>query len=1783
MAEETATAEQAIFLTVPPKKIACGFYQTAVVSNSEGQGKEQVFAWGRNRYCALGIKTKDSEAKKTFSGQGENIYDPKTVDLPGRVYEVSCGTSHSAFLVKSDPDAIGGELYMTGLGIHGRVGARDPKDQDIGDAKHEVEDIWSTADGPILTKFPQPLGNSSILRVVCGADHTLCLANDGRLYAFGSNAEGQCGQGSVGALAVYFPEAIQFSSGRPIIHFAAGAQHSLAAVDGELWAWGSGRNGRLGLGRSGNVSTPMQVGAAADKRIVFVACGEAHSGAVDAEGRVLMWGAGSYGRLGHGGDIDAQVPKVLTCFGEMSDTPIFIKSIALGGFHSMFLPPHQSARSNGKLYGCGSGAACGVTSEVDTSIVEVPQAVADSKVFGRAMNIVQVAAGMFHSLVLMQSGDVWTWGVGANGRLGLGEARLKSFFEPQLLVFSQRFFSSLQLPFFDASEMRGYRKALAHSSERSRKEHRAWDVKQLGLGSLHSCLLTEGGRLYMWGCNANGQLGAPCAGNYQWVPRELSFGQRLVKEVVAGYDHCLAVTMMRELWAWGKGASGQLGTGYARDEEVPKHVEHLTQVIYIGAGEEHSAAIVRNDRGNNVLYTWGSAESGMLGLGGATISGINSTPAQVTFPALARRPQPSDKVSLSARLSATAPAIGDVNQSFDAAKIGPLIVRCGQNHTAVIVGPNDSQKGADLQGQTALFTFGSGWYGKLGLGDDQNKYSPQQVIMHNVFPKDVSLGAYHSTMLSTAHDIYIWGRNKMCCAPMGSDHVKFPTKFVHIDGQPKIRSVVCGEQQTLVVTMNHELFVWGDNKGGQLGIGATFSDASTPEQVEIGQVDFVSTGNVHSMVKAASGEILAWGTQTCGRLGLADKKQERVCWEAEKVRPVWASIESMSKPGGDRQKRGSYLEGLDGLLPEDAATSGDADLAAVRAGDGPDGAAQAKLAIDGDKKAKLKEIQAEDDRMTLLLVKQVVTSFSTMQVLIKREDPQCREGKLKELEQKLQMQFQAVISSIKALPAYEGGMNRLIGDIEQSLKGNLFWLKVQPLLPSESKVDPLVASKLPIYQKLFAVLQQQVTYLAQLSTCVKADSDAKDFYRFVQQIFFSEYHPRAQNLFLMLLRLMMDKETEASDKDVFSTTKSRAFHIFKNYALSGVHYTDIIHKYFSSKEKDSLLMKTKEASDITTFAMTLTEFKVSLDDAKKDPQEVQMEYQISLEALCDFLQGPFLDSITSVDLPIDIQQLLGKAKEAVQIRQFHSSEAERNTPADRALLRLFCNGILCPILKETSKYVSKVTYLSSSAALIRTDATLEKNLTVLAQFLEHMVEGSWDSKEHKVLSQIAKTKIGPALSEYIHKQAEISSNIEVDLMQDAYMYHFERTRHPVNMATSDCLRISNMLKLQMNKLRIKESDELERWCKELPEWPSELIERLDKDRDNDHMHNFVMNTRFMFDCGEGDVVIDRATRCPMPRNLAGQISCEGLLQPYQMDANNNPRRALESLFRELEEIKSKDFKSMKEEFKTLSSIYRQKSPPNYEMVQHLQDGLRMVEELVNVEAHAEDVLEFMSSSLATRAKHRKYLLQVEGCLVKIQAHKMRYEGQLKMMLSEYQQLHHFSLDLQLPKQYLKKEQEGMLKGGARGLKFSVISKEMVQKRALALNPKDMNDLGCLTLPVETRSLKELMKQNIVCEVHQSFHVMQKRMRITFRALSEGGVEIVINVLQPTAGLRRAQSANMNAVKTLTVSKEKLMEMRRAEEGVKVALGNDGEEAFIWVVCSKFCELITNMNKQGLRG
>lgn len=147
-----------------------------------------------------------------------------------------------------------------------------------------------------------------------GEHHSLALAANGDVFAWGSNAEGQLGSGSAGGASAAPVLVAGPSCGArdaallsPATAIAAGARHSVAVNSlGQCLAWGWSLHGQCGTGKAApSVPAPTVVAALGPLKVVGAAAGMGHTVVCTDQGDAYAWGLNADGQLGDGTDLSS--------------------------------------------------------------------------------------------------------------------------------------------------------------------------------------------------------------------------------------------------------------------------------------------------------------------------------------------------------------------------------------------------------------------------------------------------------------------------------------------------------------------------------------------------------------------------------------------------------------------------------------------------------------------------------------------------------------------------------------------------------------------------------------------------------------------------------------------------------------------------------------------------------------------------------------------------------------------------------------------------------------------------------------------------------------------------------------------------------------------------------------------------------------------------------------------------------------------------------------------------------------------------------------------------------------------------------------------------------------------------------------------------------------------------------------------------------------------------------------------------------------------------------------
>jgi alpha-tubulin suppressor-like RCC1 family protein len=243
---------------------------------------------------------------------------------------------------------------------------------------------------------PQPVGtNKNWTAVATGQHHSLALRDDGSLWTWGANFEGQLGNGAGGAgQMANVPTRILTNAAWKAI--ATGDRHCIALrEDGMLWGWGWNNFGQLGNGYFGTFFSPYPV--ASNWIWKAVTAGANHTVALREDGTLWSWGDNTAAQLGHGAFPRTAVPLQIQTNGTW-------KAVAAGGFHTVAL------REDGAVWAWGRNFE-GQLGSGDFAGASFPQPVPTG------MTWISIAAGRLHTVALRDDGTLWVWGSNHYGQI----------------------------------------------------------------------------------------------------------------------------------------------------------------------------------------------------------------------------------------------------------------------------------------------------------------------------------------------------------------------------------------------------------------------------------------------------------------------------------------------------------------------------------------------------------------------------------------------------------------------------------------------------------------------------------------------------------------------------------------------------------------------------------------------------------------------------------------------------------------------------------------------------------------------------------------------------------------------------------------------------------------------------------------------------------------------------------------------------------------------------------------------------------------------------------------------------------------------------------------------------------------------------------------------------------------------------------------------------------------------------------------------------------------------
>ncbi|MFX3646856.1 MAG: hypothetical protein ACE3K2_16415 [Paenibacillus sp.] len=359
-------------------------------------------------------------------------------------------------------------------------------------------------------------------------------------------------------------------------------------------------------------------------------------------------------------------------------------------------------------------------------------------------------------------------------------------------------------------------------------------------GGNFSGVIDSDGTIWSWGSNSYRQLGreeATLADDP--FPKKASSVTVKPVQISGSSRSTLALNSEGEIMAWGSNGNGWLGIGDL-DGKIPSPVLvnsnlRLSNVISIHGGTYNAFAI----RGDGTVWSWGDNVNGLMG------NGINSG---------------SEKY---------ATQVKGPNGAGYLTSITSLV--SGTSHIVAV-----SKDGT-------LWAWGDHGAGSLGVAGSNitRSFFPVHLGANFNKIKDVSAGTYFTVALKSDGTVWSWGLNNEGQLGDGTRQTRSaPVQVVGQYGKGFLDQVVAiesGDKHTLALRADGTVWSWGSNSSGQAGIKWN-SYSNSPMKLEFKntlgksvKIQSISTRSNHSVALSVDNELFTWGDNSNGQLGVGDK------------------------------------------------------------------------------------------------------------------------------------------------------------------------------------------------------------------------------------------------------------------------------------------------------------------------------------------------------------------------------------------------------------------------------------------------------------------------------------------------------------------------------------------------------------------------------------------------------------------------------------------------------------------------------------------------------------------------------------------------------------------------------------------------------------------------------------------------------------------------------------------------------------------------------------------------
>ena len=185
----------------------------------------------------------------------------------------------------------------------------------------------------------------------------------------------------------------------------------------------------------------------------------------------------------------------------------------------------------------------------------------------------------------------------------------------------------------------------------------------------------------------------------------------------------------------------------------------------------------------------------------------------------------------------------------------------------------ETRRALSISVDGTVYSIGSS---KCGSHGHEESVEEPKMIPNLKHIKSIAVGRSHSVCLDQDGNIFTFGDNSEGALGIGVDRNTLQyTHIPHKVNLPPCIQISCGCDFTICLSETFILYSFGRNTNGQLGLGNDEENYNSPQKIEsLKDVEFVECGGFHVFCKTQNNQLFSWGSNTYGELGLGHTDEQ---------------------------------------------------------------------------------------------------------------------------------------------------------------------------------------------------------------------------------------------------------------------------------------------------------------------------------------------------------------------------------------------------------------------------------------------------------------------------------------------------------------------------------------------------------------------------------------------------------------------------------------------------------------------------------------------------------------------------------------------------------------------------------------------------------------------------------------------------------------------------------------------------------------------------------------------